>query len=48
MLVSTEHPNPAELMRENLRLRGALLTVASRVSHDLRPPSAISLPRAIS
>ena len=31
-------PNLAELEQENLRLRGDLLTVASRISHDLRTP----------
>lgn len=32
------NPRPDEIERENGRLRGDLLTVASRISHDLRTP----------
>lgn len=34
----TSKITPDELMRENARLRGDLLTVARRISHDLRTP----------
>jgi signal transduction histidine kinase len=33
-----EQPTREELLRENARLRGDLLTIAHRISHDLRTP----------
>ena len=38
MKKDTEQPTRNQLLRENARLRGDLLTVAHRISHDLRTP----------
>jgi signal transduction histidine kinase len=38
MILTDAETTPSDLARENLRLRGDLLTIASRVSHDLRTP----------
>ena len=38
MKTETEPATREELLRENARLRGDLLTVAHRISHDLRTP----------
>src|SRR5262245_3266454 len=38
MIATEPDTTQSDLSRENLRLRGDLLTVASRISHDLRTP----------
>src|SRR5262245_37626047 len=38
MILTDAETTPSELARENQRLRGDLLTIASRISHDLRTP----------